>query len=252
MAAVPVVYENNTHRVGTLAELGILSTSESNMLSFDTSGGIYLDASAIISNSESQNLITSSLGDRRLFVAPSTLRAAGFIDDVSHNAGNLLALGTDGGPLLTIAALTEAGLVKQTGLSSILNELGYVTSATVTTLLANAGYVTRSELSSANYATRSELAGYVTTATLATYPTRSEVSSMISQAGGGGSSTVSPSDLVATDSDNALTIRNGKLYVASTVVPDSLVAKATASGGNLLTTDDNGLLIVPNDCGELD
>lgn len=245
MSVSPVVYADGQHRVGSLSELGVVSSVSTNLLTWHNSGGVYLDGTAIVSNGESQNLIVVSHVDNRLYLSPSILKNAGFVDGVSEDAGNLLAKGTDGNPVLKIGTLTEAGLVRQTDLSSLLNSLGYVTSATVSTLLSNSGYVTRSELAS--------------------YPTRAEVSNMISSAGGGSSTvtpTVTPSTLISSTTGNLLKVgTDGKLLVESTgdggsasptVLAPNLLSKDAASGyGNLLTVGSDGLLLVPNDCGEL-
>lgn len=249
MAVLPVVYENNEHRVGTLSELLVVSTAASNLLTFNTDGGLFIDGNAILSNGEASNLLVISHTDQKIYLSDKILTDAGFVNGVSQDSGNLLSLGSDGNPIVKISDLQAAGVLTMGELTTRLNELGYVTSTTLSAM----GFAKTSELAGL-YATRSELSNY---------PTRTEVSSMISAAGSGSSSTVTPSNLISSTTGNLLTTgTDGKLLVTSTgdggsasptTLAPNLLSKDAASGyGNLLTVGSDGLLLVPNDCGELD
>ena len=221
MAVLPVVYENGEHRVGSLSELVVISPSDKNLLSFNTDGGLYIDGNTILSNGEASNLLVISHIDNKIYLSEANLKAAGFLNGISQDSGNLLSAGSDGNPSIKISDLTTAGFLTGQSIST----LGYVTRSEVQSMISSGSTV------SGDYLTRTEALTLIQSAT-------------------------SPSTLISTTAGNALTTgTDGKLYATSTggsVTPSTLISTAannaltTGSDGKLFVDDSNSGTVTPS------
>ena len=120
----PVVYENGTHRVGSMSELVSISSQDGNMLSFGQDGGLFIDGNAILSNGETSNLIVISAIDKKIYLSEDNLVKAGFTKggaaQLSSTAGNLLQVDSEGKFLLTADNIKSQNFVTSSELQQAL------------------------------------------------------------------------------------------------------------------------------------
>lgn len=135
----PVVYENGTHRIGSMSELISISSQDGNMLSFGQDGGLFIDGNAILSNGETSNLLVISAIDKKIYLSEDNLVKAGFTKggaaQLSNVAGNLLQVDSEGKFLLTADNIKSQNFITSSELQTATSN--FVTSSELQQALAN-------------------------------------------------------------------------------------------------------------------